>query len=126
MRCCPKQSEPRDKRYFVLATSRPRSKRAATKAGIGGPGVADSTDEMTTKERRQPGTVWASTEPLTSRREHYVDFLRALSLLVVVVFHWGFTILVFEVFPGHISQLGSFHAPSLPNRLTNFVLTHNL
>lgn len=51
---------------------------------------------MTTRERREPGAVWASTEPLTDRREHYVDFLRALSLLVVVVFHWGFTILVFE------------------------------
>ena len=51
---------------------------------------------MTTEPRRAPDTIWASTEPLTSRREYYVDFLRAVSLLVVVVFHWGFTILIFE------------------------------
>jgi len=51
---------------------------------------------MTTGMPRPATTIWASTEPLTSQREHYVDFLRAVSLLVVVVFHWGFTILVFE------------------------------
>jgi hypothetical protein len=31
--------------------------------------------------------------PLDSRRDPYVDFLRALSLIVVVVWHWAFTIL---------------------------------
>jgi hypothetical protein len=51
---------------------------------------------VTTSEPRPATTIWDSTEPLTSQREHYVDFLRAVSLLVVVVFHWGFTILVFE------------------------------
>lgn len=30
---------------------------------------------------------------MTDKRDKYVDFLRALSLVVVVVWHWGFTIL---------------------------------
>lgn len=42
----------------------------------------------------------------TSEREIYVDFLRAFSLLVVVIWHWVFTI--FEVVPG-----GTFR-PSSP------------
>ena len=40
--------------------------------------------------------VPATAEPLTTKREIYVDFLRAFSLIVVVVFHWMFTILEFD------------------------------
>lgn len=32
----------------------------------------------------------------TSRREVYVDFLRAFSLLVVVIWHWAFTIIIWR------------------------------
>lgn len=40
--------------------------------------------------------VPATTEPITTQREIYVDFLRAFSLIVVVIFHWTFTILEFD------------------------------
>jgi len=46
-------------------------------------------------ESRSPG-VPATTEPISTSREIYVDFLRAFSLIVVVVFHWTFTIVVFS------------------------------
>lgn len=35
------------------------------------------------------------TEPRTGEREIYIDFLRASSLIVVVLFHWAFTMLEF-------------------------------
>jgi len=44
----------------------------------------------------QSRAVPVTAEPLTTQREIYVDFLRAFSLIVVVVFHWVFTILEFD------------------------------
>lgn len=38
---------------------------------------------------------------MTTRRDPYIDFLRALSLVVVVIWHWGFTIL--EITPTSVS-----------------------
>ena len=46
--------------------------------------------------REQNRAVPATAEPLTTRREIYVDFLRAFSLIVVIGFHWVFTILEFD------------------------------
>ena len=40
-------------------------------------------------------TVPATTEPITTSREHYIDLLRAFSMIVVVVYHWMFTVLEF-------------------------------
>ena len=40
-------------------------------------------------------SVPAATEPITTHREVYIDLLRAFSMLVVVVFHWVFTVLEF-------------------------------
>jgi len=40
-------------------------------------------------------SVSVQTEPITTHREAYVDLLRAFSMIVVVAFHWVFTILEF-------------------------------
>jgi len=42
-----------------------------------------------------PSWTPAPTEPDTTAREVYVDFIRGLSLIVVVIFHWVFTVLEF-------------------------------
>lgn len=39
-----------------------------------------------------PGEATAATPPATGRRDVYVDFLRGFSLVVVVVWHWVFSI----------------------------------
>lgn len=48
--------------------------------------------------------------PVTTRRDHYVDLLRALSLLVVVLWHWVFSVIVWRPDGPHASNpIGTTH-----------------
>lgn len=53
------------------------------------PSAADST-------RTTGGSTTTIARPKKRGRDAYVDFLRASSLIVVVIWHWAFTILTWE------------------------------
>lgn len=45
-------------------------------------------------ENRDEQATESGTSQISAARDRYIDFLRAFSLVVVVIWHWGFTILV--------------------------------
>ena len=75
----------------------PRGKWGPVPMAPAGPGA--HRDGMIT---RRP-----ESEARTGNRDRYVDFLRAASLLVVVGWHWVFTIVTWRPNPGTTSPIGS-------------------
>ena len=65
-----------------------------------------------TDAARTPATT--VTEP--EQRDHYIDFLRAFSLLVVVAWHWVFTIVVWKDDGPHATNPIGF---VIPNHMLN-------
>ncbi|AOS62763.1 acyltransferase family protein [Actinoalloteichus hymeniacidonis] len=55
---------------------------------------ATPVDRVTQADPGLPGSQSAPPSPSAGHRDRYVDLLRASSLLVVVLWHWAFTILV--------------------------------
>ncbi|MFF5109688.1 acyltransferase [Streptosporangium sp. NPDC000509] len=84
----------------VPSTPPPAPSASKSRETPGTPGTPGTSGTSETTESRSGSTapsdsVPAEVPPATDgpRRDRYVDWLRALSLIVVVVWHWAFTIL---------------------------------
>jgi hypothetical protein len=72
--------------------------RAEAMAGDGSSGLASPGGQATTVTDRPPGTL------APGERDPFIDFVRAFSLLVVVAWHWVFTIIIWQPDGPHASN----------------------